>query len=461
MLEAVTKFVIEGDQMNVLFIAYYFPPDSSSGAFRPMFFANNLVDFGVHVHVLTARSDDYLPDQSVDRSLLDRVHGSVQITCCPVWRPREALISLRNKLVSLGGPDSRTTSSVPGEGKRQSRWQKIKDAFTDLMATPDPHIGWLPGCVKRGKAIIAERRPDIIYATGSPWSGLLAGVLLKKITGVPLVLDFRDPWTSNSAHAGFIPLLQVIHEKLECAALRAADGVIANTSTLRDDFLSKYPFMAEDRIITITNGFEEHLVSERSAPRTYMQIAHTGDLYLSRNPTPILTAIKNLVVRGVVAPSEIRLQFVGGITFNDQGVLDLLAGDALQQIVQLSPRVSYSEAQKYAADSDVLLLIQPDLPLQVPRKLYEYMAFCKPILCIAEAGGATGQIVGENDLGFVCGNNQEEIEATLMIIISAWRAKRLPVIAEGRCEQFRNISIAKTFHRFISEIADREGAGHL
>ncbi len=84
--------------MNVLFLAYYFPPDSSSGSFRPFFFANRLAKSGVGVHVLTAKVEDFLPEKPLDSALSDKLNPSVEVTRCSVWRPREAVISLRNQL---------------------------------------------------------------------------------------------------------------------------------------------------------------------------------------------------------------------------------------------------------------------------------------------------------------------------------------------------------------------------
>jgi len=58
--------------VNVLFLAYYFPPDLSSGSFRPFFFANHLSESGVGVHVLTANGEDFLLEQSLDSLFLDQ-----------------------------------------------------------------------------------------------------------------------------------------------------------------------------------------------------------------------------------------------------------------------------------------------------------------------------------------------------------------------------------------------------
>ena len=55
------------DFMNILLITYFFPPDSSSGAFRPMYFARDLQAAGHQVTVLTVRRGRFFPYQNQDR----------------------------------------------------------------------------------------------------------------------------------------------------------------------------------------------------------------------------------------------------------------------------------------------------------------------------------------------------------------------------------------------------------
>lgn len=447
--------------MNVLFLAYYFPPDSSSGSFRPLFFANHLATAGVGVHVLTVKVEDYLAEQSLDHKLSDKLHRGVEISRCSVWRPREALIALRNRLKGKmgGSPHNTATFPSPAGTSTASRWQTLKDSFTDLLVTPDPHVGWLPDCVKRGKVIIAENRPDIIYATASPWSGLLAGMLLKKTTGVPLVLDFRDPWTSNPSFKRRGRFFQAIDCRLEKLVVNAADGIIANTPTLRDDFLSKFPEVRENQVITITNGFEEYLPLAKQPPDQPLTITHTGALYFSRNPAPLLEAVKQLIENGQIASDEIRLNFIGGIEVKDETLAELLTHETLRQVISVAPRVSYDESQHYAREADLLLLVQPDFPLQIPRKLYEYMAVRKPMFCIAEPASATGRLVRDNRLGAVCNNTVHEIESSLRELICAWRNGNLKSFTDDRCDKFRNRELTSHLHDFMVGVCDRQSAG--
>ena len=84
--------------MRVLIIAYYFPPESSSGSFRPLCFANNLMNLNYQVSVLTSIKQYYLVGQPIDEALLATLSDGVEVDRSRVTRPREALIFLKKKL---------------------------------------------------------------------------------------------------------------------------------------------------------------------------------------------------------------------------------------------------------------------------------------------------------------------------------------------------------------------------
>ena len=54
----------------------------------------------------------------------------------------------------------------------------------------------------------------MVYATAPIFTSLLIGFLLKKKTGKPLVVDYRDPWTQNV----FVKYPSKFHRKIETSA---------------------------------------------------------------------------------------------------------------------------------------------------------------------------------------------------------------------------------------------------
>lgn len=432
--------------MNVLMIAYFFPPDSSSGAFRPMYFARDLRAAGHRVTVLTVREEDFFPYQAKDPQLILTVGEGVRVVRAPLFDLHRRLVEVRNRLLRRApavNHAAAAASSTPATNHslHKSRLQELKDLVTDVMAIPDQYNGWIRSAVRVGRQVVRDDDIDVIYATGNPWSSLLVGVKLKRLTGKPLVLDFRDPWVGQPNYFAKRPFCQRQEAKLERRTVFCADHVIANTPELRADLQRRYPFLTDDRISVITNGFEDFMPAEGVDPSSALTITHAGTLNL-RNPKALLQAAIRLIERGVVPAEKLRLVMLGGIEVPDPELPGVMAHPALQNVVQILPRMPYREAIKVQQRSDVLLLLQPnDFPLQIPRKLYEYIAFRKPILGIAAAESATARMIRNHQLGMVVDDEPEAIASALESLYRQWERGGMEVPAtQGEAFRNRNLS---------------------
>lgn len=439
--------------MRILLIAYFFPPDSSSGSFRPFFFANHLTNLGDEVTVLTCRQEDFHGEQPLDREMLRCLDPRVRVVRSTIFRPKERLLRLRNRLILQQSRTVSISAEIPQvkTSNRGGWFQLLKDFITDLLTTPDSQVGWIQPCIRRGLAIIRDQRPDIILSTGSPWSGLLAGSILKWLTKVPLVLDFRDPWIANPAYSRR-HLFQRIDTWLERRVVHYADLLIANTEELRHNFLARFTTLLPERLVVITNGFEDYLAQPALRSNNTMSLTHTGDLYSSRNPRPLLEAAHNAIKHNRINPKEFKLRFVGGIAVDDPAITAILMSPFLSNSIEITPRVTYGESLRAMCESDVLILYQPGFPLQVPRKLYDYMAVRRPILCIAESESATWSLVEKYKLGRACNNNADRLEEVLVKFYHEWKNAQLAPIVREQCELFRNYNLTIQLRSHLDQV---------
>jgi hypothetical protein len=447
------------DQINLLLLAYYFPPDSSSGSLRPLFLANHLQAMGTKVTVLTAAEENYLRSQPVDLELLSRVRKDIEIVRAKVRRPREFTLSLRDKLFRKRKSVDETAHDLMGSSvshlqERTSFVQKCKDTITDLLACPDPHVGWIPDTVRRGIKLISEKKINVIMATGSPWSCMLSGVLLRKKTGIPLILDFRDPWVSNPGFMQRGKIARNIETKMERYVVSMTDKIVANTDELRENFLQRFRFLMTYDVHTIPNGFEDFISSLPSDNRRFT-IVHAGSLYFSRTPAPLLEALYVLIAKKKIPPDLIRLKFVGGIDYSDERINKLLSMEHLKQVVQIIPRLPYDEAIKLQLEADALLLVQPGFPLQVPRKLYEYMSINRTVLALTDEDGATARIVKTCRLGSVVKNRVEAIKPALFEMYMDWRNNCSQNSSMDEIARYRNHALASCLHNLLREMIHR------
>src|SRR5262249_8079326 len=70
---------------------------------------------------------------------------------------------------------------------------------------PDTAMCWLRPALDATLRACAQKRPNVILATGGPWSAFIVAQRASQLTGVPYVLDFRDSWTLTEEFEGKRP----------------------------------------------------------------------------------------------------------------------------------------------------------------------------------------------------------------------------------------------------------------
>lgn len=452
---------------KVLMIAYFFPPVggiASAGSQRTLKFAKYLGERGWQPVVLTVREDCYERYFVMDPTLLERVPPDVKIARSSVIRWLTRLLEFKNRGRHIAPPTAAAPASTDtgeNDGRNESRLQKLKDAVTGLFEIPDEEIGWLVPGVAAGIRVVRRERVDVLYSTGKPWTAHLVAAALKKLTGRPLVVDFRDPWMTNPFRGEKSPLRDRVEAYLERKVVETADVVVTNTKALRDEFIARFPEAPAAKFVTLLNGFDPDDYDEVSAARPAearkFTIAHTGFLYGKRDPRGFLEAVSRLIEEGKIAPDALEIVFVGSIEL-PYDLPSYLRAKRLAGIVRLIDQVPYRESLRHLAQSDALLLLQPGTMTQVPSKLFEYIALGKPILAVSPRDGATSRLVLDESLGRVAdADSIEEIATAVEDLYRIWRQGGAVGAANGARSKFdvRNVTavLAEKFDDLLNRRA--------
>ena len=155
--------------------------------------------------------------------------------------------------------DSAGTST--GRGSRQTLLEKVFNVFVPMEPA------WtlsLPNLHRAFKPYAESERPDLIFTTSHPLASAVAGMMLKRRFALPLIVEFRDPWTLNPIRNWPTRLHFAVESLLERRVLRAADAVIMNTPRARLNLLGKYHWLDADRVHVISHGFDGDAI--RTAP---------------------------------------------------------------------------------------------------------------------------------------------------------------------------------------------------
>ena len=423
---------------KVLIVAYYFPPISASGSTRPLGFCRYLEQYGWEPRVLTTTPASVNPPQQVDMSLCNMLPLGLKIDTVPHPNPFQSIISVRNRIREqvhqMLHPRNRQMASLTfsnanlsneRNGMLNGRLSALKDLVVDwTFSFPDKQCFWFGPAVRSLSGIPREDYPDIVFATGNPWTSFLVGKRLSERYGVPFIADFRDPWTGHPPYGQFrSPILTQKARQLERAVCMAASRVVVNTEELRQKFCIDHPEL-EQKCVAITNGFDgnalrrtghdEYLRDPENKP--VLDLSHFGTVYGNRNPLPLFQAVTELLEANLIQAHQLRLRFVGLWEVADDRCEALMRALEKRGVVRREAPLSREKYLEELAQSSLLLVLQADFPLQIPAKLYEYVASRRPILVIGNEG-ATANLVNRHRLGRCCPNDVSAIKELLWSLI--------------------------------------------
>lgn len=397
---------------RVLMLCYFYPPVDAIGALRSVAFTANLRDFGWEPVVL-----------SVTR-------------CKDRWitagnsRPPEEVAVFRVSELGLG----LYCDYLQGAFCRLARLfghEPHRNWFRDLFCFPDAQVTWLPSL----KGISLARSVDVIYVSCSPFSAALNGVIIKALSGRPLVLDFRDPWNvpaSGSRHRS------AMLKQLERPILQYADMIILNTPGAERLYQNAFPDLAR-KFICIPNGYDSINECPSIPPSSPFRIVHTGNFYQGRSPDLLLRALHEL------GQDDIEFVQVG----NMHDGIALFNGRVKITCTGVLPR---EEALSWMRKASLLFLKQgPEFPHAIAAKTYEYLAAGRPILVDAPPGDNAEFIARYADRSYVVtSGSHEDLKRAVM---KAYEERSLPCgVNQEFIRNFRRKDLTKHLAASMSEL---------
>lgn len=430
---------------RVLIISHLFPPDAGGGVYRILKFCKFLPRFSWQPLVLTTKGGYY---RERDESLLQEILPDVEVKRTFSLEPGHR--SLQLSAASRG--------AQPATG---AKWIRLRNSFiwnivnllNKWFFIPDKSIGWVFFAELAGGWLIRKKKIDLIFVTGNPFSSFLIAHQLKRWSGVPYVLDFRDSWTLAPYGEKPSILKRKIAQTLEKRLLKEASAAIMATEPMRHDYLEKYPNL-KDKFYTITNGFDEDdLKGVEPIKHKKFTIIHVGSLNLTfRRPEFFLQAFKKVIEED--DKKNIQAIFVGKV---DSALKSLIESLSLSEEVKLIDFVPHQQCLNYMAGADVLLLICGYNRQEQTGKVFEYMLMGKPILALVHPDGAAGEVVRQSHPGSVICSPQEveHIAAAIKTFYQKWSRKELK--AEGsdsRRQQFSRFELTRKLVNVFNKVLE-------
>jgi len=377
----------------LLYLSYLFPPRGGAGVQRSLKFAKYLPQFGWRPLVVASgtEADDRVTTVA-DPTLLKDL-------------PADAVV--------------RYTTLTAAE---QRRFRRAQRPLAKRLAVTDPMGWWVWPAVRSGMELVAEHKPEAILVTMSPFTSAEAGIHLKHLTRLPLVLDLRDPWAMDETRIYPTRWHAWRDWSAMARAMRAADLVVMNTPQARQAAEESFRFREGTRVISITNGFDPEDFGRQPmmpAGQQTLRIVHTGmfhsewaqtwdDLYAgrgwinklkyprrpinlwTRTARYLLEAMSRLLQSGAMKPHQLELVLVGEQSPADRAMVQASPAATCVRMVGYQ---RHEQSVAWLQSADVLFLpnhtpLDGGPALVVPGKTYEYLGSGRPILLMGPPGDA-------------------------------------------------------------------------
>jgi glycosyltransferase involved in cell wall biosynthesis len=368
---------------RLLLIAYQFPPVGGAGVQRVAKFTKYLPQHGWDVSVLTV-SNPSVP--VVDSSLVEEI-------------PPQTIIR-HAKSLEPGYGLKQTLAQGSSPGVRPGGWvaqlKRFARSAAAMLLQPDPQILWAPQAIRQGTQLLRELPHHAILVSGPPFSSFLIGAALRRRSGSPLVLDYRDEWSISNRYGenkSRHPLTQWVQRSMQKFVLRHADTIIATTQRSAGTLAQE----ARDAgrpipVRCLYNGFDPADLSELS-PRSVtrdgrpFRLSHVGTLWNLTTARPLVEAVERLAGQRPELAARLEIEMVGRCTAAEESLLQRIRKLPCRLLRQ--DYVDHQAAVQVMADAGQLCLLLSDVPgaeRVVPGKTFEYLATGREILAIAPEG---------------------------------------------------------------------------
>jgi glycosyltransferase involved in cell wall biosynthesis len=415
---------------KVLLVAFHYPPcGGGSGVHRAVKFSTYLPQHGWKPYVLTVSR--WAHKQTDDRMLAD---------------------------VS---PEVSVTHAFALDAQRQL---SFRGRYFGWSSLPDRWANWIAAAIPAGLYLIYRNGIDVIVVTFPITTSVLIALILHRLTGKPLVVDFRDSMTEDTYPAD--PFVRRIWRRIEKAVMQRGSRFIFTTRSAREMYLKRYPHLLHRDCLVIPNGYDEsdfegvapYEPASGNMPRP-IRIVHSGLVYPEeRDPRPFFVALRRLKDQQLIDSDSLRVEFRA--SGSESYYTKLLQDLGISDIVHLLPLLPHRSALQDIAQADALMLIQAaSCDHQIPAKAYEYFRAARPILALVSLTGDTADLLRTTGgATLVDLTDEAAISETLLRFMEAVRSGSHPLPNERKVRSYARKAGAEELARCLDALIFSEAA---
>jgi len=291
--------------------------------------------------------------------------------------------------------------NVKVEYLKVPNWWMLGEVLYVLKIIPDPQMNWAWTVKKRMKEII-ETKQGIIIGLYPPFVNFIAADYAKKLTGFPLILDYRDEFLDLVApHSGFRRSRLLNFEQ---RIVKAADLIAVATPEIKNKLQNRYG-TEDKKFLVCYSGFPQlHKFTDQfldnqkgiGSNKKILKIVYAGAISQHQKPEIIAMAYKKLLQKHPDLKEKITITFYGPDNYYFKHVFKkylgngLIYGGFLPQS-KIDNTISSYEVGFFSLAGD-------NYKYAIPRKLFDYINMELPILAAVPRGEAW-KILEDNKIG--------------------------------------------------------------
>ena len=385
------------NDLDVLLVAFHYPPEISGGIPRALITESFLVRAGCRVRVMTP--------QPIGRG--QRGGEIVQV-------PLPSGLTL-NRAGAAG------RSSPTRMGRRLRRFARR------WLLLPDVFVPWSVRAARRALEI-ADRQPINLVVTSSPPESVhWIGRRLKRRLGCAWLADLRDGWTFEPHRPeAALPGRRVLERRLERSVLDGADWITAATRPIAEDLRLRYHHRRES-IHFLPTGFERRESAPENRDDGLFRLMCTGGFgrleHRRQSASRFFAGLRKAIERDRQFAEQFRLVLVGSC--HDE-IRETWSSPPVSAYVEQRGPIPYEETLRLSAGASMLLLTTPPGQRSMAtRKLFDYLAVRRPVFALAEDNEAA-RILHETRAGLcVSPDDPEAVAVGLLRAFDMWRSGTL------------------------------------
>lgn len=391
--------------VNVLLIAYYFPPLGLGGIWRALALYQYLEQNGIKVFVLTVKNIVY---PEYDYSLLEKSDVS--------------------RIIRSGSLDPSRLLYLSGF-RRGGRTADVGAFRTGMLCRPDYKRGWDLFAYNKAVAIIEKHDIGCIITTSPPPSSHMIGLKLKAKFNLPWIADFQDLWYSLPIEKVYKTRNQAeFAQKLKLTITDRADEIVGvNKSIL--SYLGRGELIynaADDAVIDFWK-------SGRLTGGNGFHIGILGSLSRLTPIEPLFKILRTVIDKEPALIDKIKITHAGKC--NSDEVIEAARDYGFANNIKVHGYLPHRAAIQSLAGCNLLYIAVRDTEDYhiLPGRIFDMLVSGKPILVVANAMSDLAEIVSRRPQNIVVDHdNLDSAGERLMTLI-----KNPPLSAEcGDVQQY-------------------------